>query len=133
MSRRGALQLRYQIVDEPSDPWFARFAISPMFLLLPLTVYGALEWSVLFWLLPGVNGLVVAGRHKWRDLGLSVLALVLFFAGLIAMAELRAAGALAGLARGYATDVVLALAVFPLIRVMMDQHGTIELRRALRH
>ena len=132
MSRNGAPTLRYRIVDEPGDPPFARFAIPPMWLLLPLTIYGALLWSPLFWLLPGVNGLIVAGRHRWRDLGLSVLALAIFIAGVIVLDVLRDHPATAGLARLYLRDLLLGLTVLPLIRVMLDQQATIDMRRAMR-
>lgn len=129
--RRGGFDGRYRIVDEPRTPFFARFAIPPL-ILLPVTTYFALMYSPLLWLLPGLNGLIVAGNHKWRDVGLSVLALVLFIAGVVTNGLLYDAGLLRGLTLSYAKDFVLALTVFPLIKILFDQYFTISMRQALR-
>lgn len=130
MTRRGRLDHRYQIPDEPQQPMWARIVIPPFF-LLPLTIYATLSYSPLFALLPGVNGLLVNGNHKWRDVGLSCLALMLFVAGIVIIALLTDAGAVAGVARKYSQDLVLALFVFPLLKVLTDQQRTMDLRRAL--
>ncbi|MEN3746388.1 hypothetical protein TPR58_04350 [Sphingomonas sp. HF-S3] len=99
---------------------------------MPVTILGAFSWSMFFWLLPGLNGLVLAGRHRWRDVGLSVLALVIHLAGMIAVFALREQGMLTGIWRQYAYDLVLVLTVTPLVKVMMDQQATVEMRRILR-
>jgi Na+-transporting NADH:ubiquinone oxidoreductase subunit NqrE len=129
--RRGArLDLRYRILDEPGTPPLARIAIPPL-VLIPITLYLALSYSVFFFLLPGLNGLLVWGNHKWRDIGLSFLALVLFIAAVIAKNLLADAQLISGLGQEYAKDLALALGVFPLIKVMFDQYYTLSLRRAL--
>ena len=73
---------RYQLPDEPKRPLWTRFWIPPMVMLIA-TIYLALAVNPLFWLLPGVNGLLVNGNHRLRDIGLSVLALIIFIVGLV--------------------------------------------------
>ena len=96
-----------------------------------LTIWCALSYSPLFLLLPGVNGLLVWGNHKWRDLGLAALSLLLFVVGSLVIRLLSEMGLLNGLGLEYARDVVLALAVCPAVKVVIDQYHTIDLRRAL--
>ena len=129
---RSGLRLdhRYQIPDEPQRPMWAKIVIPP-FVLLPLTIYLTLVYSWFFALLPGVNGLLVNGNHKWRDLALSVTALVLLFVGSFTRFVLSEEGIVAGLADDYLRDLVLALFALPLLKVLADQQRTMELRRVV--
>ena len=129
---RAGLRLdhRYQIPDEPQRPMWAKIVIPPFF-LLPLTIYLTLAYSWFFALLPGVNGLLVNGNHKWRDIALSVAALVLLFVGSLARFILSDEGMVTGLAEDYLRDFVLALFVLPLLKVLADQQRTMELRRVV--
>jgi hypothetical protein len=129
MSRTPGFQ-RYQIVDEPRRPPLARVAL-PAVVLMPVTIYLALRFSLFFFLLPGVNGLLVAGNHKWRDVALSVLAVALMAGGIVTNGILYDAGVLRGLWLRYAEDAVLALATLPLLKVALDQFFTTEMRQAL--
>lgn len=129
---RSGLRLdnRYQIPDEPQRPMWARIVIPPFF-LLPLTIYLTLGHSWFFALLPGVNGLLVNGNHKWRDIALSVLALFLLFSGSVVGFILSDEGLVTGLAEDYLRDFVLALFLLPLLKILVDQQRTMELRRLI--
>jgi hypothetical protein len=128
MTSRVRFDNRYQIPDEPQRPMWAKIVIPPFF-LLPLTIYLTLSYSPLFALLPAVNGFLVNGNHKWRDLGLSCLALFLLIAGGITRVALARAGLIGDLAQDYLADFVLAAFVFPLLKVLADQQRTMDLRR----
>ena len=129
---RSGLRLdrRYQIPDEPQRPMWAKIVITPFF-QLPLTIYLTLAHSWFFALLPGVNGLLVNGNHKWRDILLSVIALVLLVVGSLTGYILTDEGVVTGLAADYVRDFVLALFLLPLLKVLTDQQRTMELRRAV--
>lgn len=121
---------RYQLPDEPKRPLWTRFYLPPLLWMIG-TIYLALDVSPLFWLLPGVNGLLVNGNHRWRDIGLSVLALVIYIAGMATLIALDDARLLPIWPLRYGLDVVIALTVAPLVKVYIDQQRTIVYRSQL--
>jgi hypothetical protein len=122
--------MRYQIADEPQRPMWTRIMV-PGILLLPLTIFCAVAYSPIFWLLPAVNGLLVNGNHKFRDIGLSVLALMIFMIGIIGLATSEDGGLISRLTADIGFDAVLALTVAPLLKVLTDQETTMLLRAEL--
>lgn len=128
MTSRVRFDNRYQIPDEPQRPMWAKIVIPPFF-LLPLTIYLTLSTSLLFALLPAVNGFLVNGNHKWRDLILTCVALFILLAGGIARVVALRARLIGDLANDYLADFILAAFVFPLLKVLSDQQRTMDLRR----
>ena len=131
MTRRSGLVLKYHLPDEPSPSLLSRFAIAPLW-LLPATVYLGLVYSLFFFLLPGLNGLMIGGHGKWRSVGYSLLSVVLFVGLAIARGVAEEAGLIGGLLNEYARDVVLAIVVFPLLLALFEQGTTIALRDAMK-
>ncbi len=131
MTGRSGLVLKYHLPDEPTPSLLSRFAIAP-FWLLPATVYLGLVYSLFFFLLPGLNALLIGGHTKWRSLGYSVLSVVLFVFLAVARGMAAEAGLIGGLLNEYARDAVLSIAVFPLLLAVVEQGNTIALRDALR-
>ena len=121
---------RYQLPDEPKRPLWTRFYLPPLLWMVG-TIYLALAVNPLFWLLPGVNGLLVNGNHRLRDIGLSLLALTIFMGGLLIMFALEDARLLTEWPVRYGMDAVIALTIAPLVKVYIDQQRTIVYRRVL--
>jgi hypothetical protein len=130
MSRDGAQILRYQICDEPKPSALTRFAIPPL-LLMPITIFLAVAFSPLFWLLPAANAMLLNGVHKWREAAFSLLSLVVFVGGLLLILALKDAQWLGGIWVKLARDAALALAVLPLVKILFDQQLTIDMRKDL--
>jgi hypothetical protein len=121
---------RYRIVDEPTNLRLGAFAQPLILLMLPATVWLALFVSPLLFALPGLFGLVIGGRHRWRDPALGLLALVIHFAAIIAY-DLAVENGLGKMLAAYAIDLVIAFTVLPLFFIIMGQHRTLILRAAM--
>jgi hypothetical protein len=119
---------RYQIPGEPDAPKLQGAVPSP-FWMLPIAIFLALSYSLWFFLLPGLIGFLIGGRHRWRDPLLALLSVGIFIATGIGLGLWQLSG-LEGLGLYYAHDLRLALSVLPLLVVVMGQMQTQQLRMA---
>lgn len=122
--------LRYRIADEPAPSRLSRLAMPPA-LVLPLAFYAAMQWSPLFLLVPGLNGLLIGGRDRWKGLGMAVLALVLLVAISVGVTLLARSGAVSRTTLGFVAILIDAAPALPLFALTLAQQRTLALRQAL--
>ena len=121
---------RYQIKDEPRRLPLAGAGTS-LLVLLPITIWLALIYSPLFFLLPGLLGFLVGGPHRWSAPGLALLSLVLFIALGIFNSFLLDWG-VAQIWFDYAQDLRIAITVAPLFALIIGLQRTLSLAEAAR-
>lgn len=121
---------RYRIVDEPRRLPGAGAASNSMIMVLPITIWLALVYHWLFFLLPGVLGFLIGGQHRWRDPLLALLSIAIFIGLAIVNVTLLDRG-LSEIAFDYLQDIRLALTTAPLFAIVIAQSRTLQLRAAM--
>lgn len=118
---------RYQLVDEPRYGLLSRFALPPFLVFIVATVFQ--PWG---YVLVGINAITINGPSRNSEIGLSLGALLVYFASLLTLNEAARRNLMSDGVANYLFVAAVGLAMVLLAFAYVSQARAFELRRYLK-
>ena len=119
--------LRYRLIDEPREGPLQRLALPPFLVFIVATFFT--PWG---FLLVALNAIALDGPQRNREIGLTALALWVYFTARIALGSAIRAGLLEARQAVYVFEAAVGLALVCLAFAYVSQYRTAQLRQYLR-
>ena len=119
--------LRYRLIDEPREGPLQRLALPPFLVFLAATFFT--PWG---FVLVALNAIAIGGPARNREIGLTGLALLVYFASRIALGLAVRAGLVEMRPAIYVFEAAVGVALVCLAFAYVSQHRAAELRQYLR-
>ena len=119
--------LRYRPIDEPREGVLQRYPLPPFLVFIVATFFT--PWG---FLLVAGNAIALGGPHRYREIALAGLGILVYFAALAALNRAVHADLLEVNQALYVFEAAVGLALVCLAFAYVSQHRTAELRRYLR-
>lgn len=119
--------LRYRLVDEPREGPLRRLGLPPFLVFLVATFFT--PWG---FALVALNAIAIGGPARNREIGLSLLAILIYFAARIALGASVDAGLVGLRPAVYVFEAAVGIALVCLAFAYVSQHRAAELRQYLR-
>lgn len=119
--------LRYRLIDEPREGPLQRLGLPPFLVFLVATFFT--PWG---FALVALNAIAIGGPARNREIGLSLLAILVYFAAKIALGLSVRAGLIEIRPAVYVFEAAVGIALVCLAFAYVSQHRAAELRQYLR-